>query len=240
MIAENLQQIRERINRCALASRRNPEDIQLIAVSKKIPVSLMKEALQCGQLFFGENYIQEAEQKKIELGDTAGLHLIGHLQSNKAKIAARIFHTIHTVDSLKLASALSKHLNEIRRTMKILIQVNIGDDPNKSGIMPEDAEKLLKQIKALKNLEPLGLMTIPPLADNPEATRPHFSALRLLAEGLAQKELFHDNRKFELSMGMSDDFEVAIEEGATMVRIGTAIFGQRPSNIVSLEKIEGK
>jgi pyridoxal phosphate enzyme (YggS family) len=240
MIAENLQRIRERINHCALTSRRNPEDIQLIAVSKKIPVPLMKEALHCGQFFFGENYIQEAEQKKNELKDTVGLHLIGHLQSNKAKIAARVFHTIHTVDSFKLASALSKHLVALQRTMKILIQVNIGDDPNKSGIMPENAEKLLQQLKTLKNLEPLGLMTIPPLADNPEETRPHFGALRLLAERLAEKELFQDNRKFELSMGMSDDFEVAIEEGATMVRIGTAIFGQRPSSIASFEKTEGK
>lgn len=200
----------------------------------------MEEALRYGQFFFGENYIQEAEQKKKELGENVGLHLLGHLQSNKAKIAARIFHTIQTVDSLKLASALGKHLDALNRTMKIFIQVNIGDDPNKYGIMPEDAEKLLQQIKTLKSLEPLGLMTIPPLTDNPEMARPHFNALRLLAERLAQKELFHDNRKIELSMGMSDDFEVAIEEGATMVRIGTAIFGQRPPSNTQLEETEGK
>lgn len=230
MITENLRRIRDRIKRCALVSQRKPEDVQLIAVTKKIAVPLMREALQDGQFFFGENYIQEAEQKKDELGESVGLHLLGHLQSNKAKTAARIFYMIQTVDSLKLASALNKHLDSLNRTMKILVQVNIGNDPNKSGAMPEDAEKLLRQIKALERLEPLGLMTIPPLTDNPEMARPHFRALRLLAIELARKELFHDNSRIELSMGMSDDFEIAIEEGATMVRIGTAIFGQRPQN----------
>lgn len=228
MITENLRRIRDRIDRCALASQRRPEEIQLIAVSKKIAVPLMREAIQEGQFFFGENYIQEAEQKKDELGENVGLHLLGHLQSNKAKTAARIFYMIQTLDSLKLASALDKHLESLDRTMKVLIQVNIGNDPNKSGAMPEDAEKLLRQIKKLRRLEPLGLMTIPPLTDSPEMARPHFRALRLLAEVLAEKELFHNNGRIELSMGMSDDFEVAIEEGATMVRVGTAIFGQRP------------
>jgi pyridoxal phosphate enzyme (YggS family) len=230
MITENLRQIRDRINRCALASQRKPEDIQLIAVSKKIAVPLMREAVKEGQFFFGENYIQEAEQKKDELGESVGLHMLGHLQSNKAKTAARIFHMIQTLDSLKLASALNKHLESLDRTMKVLVQVNIGKDPNKSGAMPEDAEKLLRQIRTLGRLEPLGLMTIPPLTDNPEMARPHFRALRLLAEELAEKELFHDNSRIELSMGMSDDFKVAIEEGATMVRVGTAIFGQRPQD----------
>ncbi len=230
MIPENLRQIRDRIKRCALASQRRPEDIQLIAVSKKIAVPLMREAVREGQFFFGENYIQEAEQKKDELGEGVGLHMLGHLQSNKAKTAARIFYMIQTVDSLKLASALNKHLDSLNRTMKILVQVNIGNDPNKSGARPEEAEKFLLQVKALDRLEPLGLMTIPPLTDSPEMARPHFRALRLLAEELARKELFQDNSRIELSMGMSDDFEVAIEEGATMVRVGTAIFGPRPQN----------
>jgi len=227
MIADNLQRIKETINRCALRCQRNPEDIQLIAVSKTIPVSSMREALQHGQRTFGENYIQEAEQKWNELGGAIDLHFIGHLQTNKAKIAARISSVIETVDSLRLAEALNKHLNVLDRNLKILIQVNIGNDPNKSGTVPEHVEELLRQSQLLPRIEVIGLMTIPPLAPEPEAARPYFKALRHLAEELAGKGLFHDNRHVALSMGMSDDFEIAIEEGATMVRIGTALFGHR-------------
>ncbi|MBB5348875.1 YggS family pyridoxal phosphate-dependent enzyme [Desulfoprunum benzoelyticum] len=227
MIEENLQRIKETINRCALRCRRNPEDIQLIAVSKTIPVALMRKAMQHGQRTFGENYIQEAEQKWQELDRAVDLHFIGHLQTNKAKIAATISSVIETVDSLRLAEALNKHLNALDRNLRILIQVNIGNDPNKSGTMPEKVEELLRQIRLLPRLEVIGLMTIPPLSPNPEATRPYFKALRHLAEELAGKGLFHDNQHVALSMGMSDDFEVAIEEGATMVRIGTALFGHR-------------
>ena len=227
MIAENLQRIKETITRCALRCRRNPEDIQLIAVSKTVSASFMREALQHGQRSFGENYIQEAEQKWHELNGAVDLHFIGHLQTNKAKIAAGIFTVIETVDSLRIAEALNKHLNAMDRNLKVLIQVNIGNDPNKSGALPEKVEELLRQIRLLPRIEVIGLMTIPPLSPDPEATRPYFKALRLLAEELADKGLFHDNHHVALSMGMSDDFEVAIEEGATMVRIGTALFGHR-------------
>ena len=227
MIAENLQRIKETIRRCALRCQRNPEDIQLIAVSKTIPVSLMREALQHGQRTFGENYIQEAEQKWEKLNGGIDLHFIGHLQTNKAKIATRISSVIETVDSLRIAEALNKHLNALDRKLKVLIQVNIGNDPNKSGAMPEHVEELLRQIQLLPRIEVIGLMTIPPLSPDPEASRPYFKALRHLADELAGKGLFHDNRRVALSMGMSDDFEIAIEEGATMVRIGTAIFGHR-------------
>lgn len=229
MIAENLEQIRETIRRCARRCHRNPEDIQLIAVSKTVPASAMREALLHGQRTFGENYIQDAEQKWQELDGAIDLHFIGHLQTNKAKIAARISSVIETVDSLRIAEALNTHLNVLNRSLKILIQVNIGNDPNKSGAMPEHVEELLRQIQSLPRIEAIGLMTIPPLAPDPEANRPHFKALRRLAEELAGKSLFHDNRHVALSMGMSDDFEVAIEEGATMVRIGTALFGHRPA-----------
>lgn len=227
MIKQNLQDIQRRISHSALQSNRSPDEIQLIAVSKKIAVSGIEEAVQCGQFYFGENYIQEAAQKKAELGERISMHMLGHLQSNKAKIAAQIFYMIQTIDSIKLASALTKHLDSLGRTMKILVQVNIGNDPNKSGVMPEKAEELLQQLKMLDAIETVGLMTIPPVTSNPEEARPHFRALRHLAIGLSRQELFHDNAKIELSMGMSDDFEIAIEEGATMVRIGTAIFGQR-------------
>jgi len=229
MIADNLERIRNAIEGCALRCGRNPADIQLIAVSKKIGVVAIREAIACGQLAFGENYIQEAEQKWQELGGDIRLHFIGHLQTNKAKVAARISSVIETVDSLKLAEALNRHLETLDRTIRILIQVNVGNDPNKSGVLPQDTEALLRQVRRLERLQVAGLMTIPPLADDPEATRPHFKTLRRLAEELAVKGLFHDNGHVELSMGMSDDFEIAIEEGATMVRIGTAIFGHRPT-----------
>ena len=229
MIAENLERIRTAIERSALRCRRNPADIHLIAVSKKISVAAIREAIACGQQAFGENYIQEAEQKWLELDGAINLHFIGHLQSNKAKIAARIASVVETVDSLKLAEALNRHLEPLDRTIRILIQVNVGNDPNKSGVLPDNTEELLRQVGKLPQLQIAGLMTIPPLTETPEATRPHFRALRLLAEEMAGKQLFHDNQHIELSMGMSDDFEIAIEEGATMVRIGTAIFGSRPA-----------
>ncbi len=228
MIKQNLIDIQNRIKHSALLSKRDPDEIQLIAVSKKVSIPAIEEAALCGQFHFGENYIQEAVQKKEMLGERVGMHMLGHLQSNKAKIAAQIFYMIQTIDSIKLASALARHLDALGRTMKILVQVNIGNDPNKSGIMPEKAEELLQQLKVLDTIATVGLMTIPPIASSPEEARPHFRALRSLAINLSRKELFQDNRKIELSMGMSDDFEIAIEEGATMVRIGTAIFGQRP------------
>lgn len=233
MIAENLERIRTAIERCALRCRRNPADIHLIAVSKTIPVAAIRQAIACGQQAFGENYIQEAEQKWLELDGAINLHFIGHLQSNKAKIAARIASVIETVDSLKLAEALNRHLETFDRTIRILIQVNVGNDPNKSGVLPGKTGELLRQVGKLPRLQVAGLMTIPPLTETPEAARPHFRALRLLAEEMAAKQLFHDNQHVELSMGMSDDFEIAIEEGATMVRIGTAIFGSRPAGVSS-------
>ncbi len=228
MIKQNLIDIKNRIRHSALQSERDPDEIELIAVSKKVLVPAIEEAVLYGQFYFGENYIQEAVQKKDMFGERIGMHMLGHLQGNKAKIAAQLFYMIQTIDSIKLASTLARHLDSLGRTMKILVQINIGNDPNKSGVMPEKAKELLQQLKLLDRIETVGLMTIPPLTSSPEEARPHFRALRNLAIELSQKELFHDNRKVELSMGMSDDFEIAIEEGATMVRIGTAIFGQRP------------
>ena len=228
MIRQNLRAILDTISNRALLSNRNPDEIQLIAVTKTMPVTALEEAVQCGQHVFGENYIQEASLKKEALGDRVALHMLGHIQSNKAKIAAQIFDMIHTVDSMKLASILDRHLDSLGRTMKILVQVNIGDDPKKSGTIPEKTEDLLRQFKTLKQIKTVGLMTIPPITPTPEDARPHFRALKQLAEDLSRQELFLNNAKVELSRGMSDDVEIAIEEGATMVRIGTAIFGHRP------------
>ncbi len=226
-IADNLQEISNNIEKIARECGRDPAEIQLVAVSKRFPVEAIIEARAAGQQVFGENYIQEAETKAIELDNTCTLHFIGHLQRNKAKIAARIFDVIETVDSFKLASALSKNLQELNRTMKILLQVNIGQDENKSGIETDEAENLLKQINTLPNITVTGLMTMPPFTEDPELARPHFRQLRELATQLQKQGLFPDNQKVELSMGMSNDYHVAIQEGATIIRIGTAIFGQR-------------
>lgn len=226
-IADNIAAIRQRIDEIARACGRNPDDIQLVAVSKTFPTTAVEEALGAGQQLFGENYIQEAQEKIEMLGGRCRFHFIGHLQSNKAKIAARLFDVIETVDSLKLARALDRHLGEIGRRMPILLQVNIGEDENKSGAQAEETEHLLRQVRELANLEVIGLMTMPPFTDDPEDARPYFRQLRLLSESLAAKGLFPAGRRVELSMGMSADYPVAIQEGATIVRVGTAIFGHR-------------
>lgn len=226
-IAENLQEVIDNIKTTASACGRSPEEIQLVAVSKRFPTSAIQEAIAAGHTVFGENYIQEAESKAIELGDTWHVHFIGHLQSNKAKIAARIFDLIETVDSLKLAKKLNNELVKLDKTLKILLQVNIGADEHKSGVTPETAAELLRQVNELSNIQTVGLMTMPPFTDDPEDARPHFRKLRQLAEELDQQGLFLHNSPIQLSMGMSHDYHVAIQEGATIIRIGTAIFGQR-------------
>jgi PLP dependent protein len=227
MIADNLHKIRQNIHAIAERCGRNPLNIRLVAVTKTFPVSAMKEAMAAGQFLFGENYIQEAERKVTELAGRGQLHFIGHLQSNKVHIAAKIFQMIETVDSLKLALTLNRHLIQAGRLMDILIQVNIGRDEKKSGLIPEEAEGLLQQITGLPTLRVRGLMTIPPYSEDPENGRPIFRNLRLLAEDFKNKKLFYNNDCVELSMGMSDDYHIAIEEGATLIRVGTAIFGRR-------------
>ena len=228
MITHNLQAIRQKIRETAIRCGRDPETIRLVAVSKRFPPDHIQEAIRAGQVLFGENYIQEAAQKKKEIGDSASFHFIGHLQSNKTKTAARIFQMIETIDRYKLAAALDKDLKLQGKTIDVLVQVNIGVETQKSGVLPQDAEELLKQLALLSNLKVRGFMAIPPYSDNPEQTRPHFRALRQLAEEMSEKGYFFDRTHVELSMGMSSDYTIAIEEGATLVRIGTALFGQRP------------
>jgi pyridoxal phosphate enzyme (YggS family) len=227
MISENIKRIKEKITNAALKAERSPEDIKLVAVSKRFPADKIIDAIAAGQKIFGENYIQEVQEKRDLVPPQTNFHFIGHLQSNKAKIAAETCSMIETVDRLKLGNVLNKHLQSLDKTMDVLIQVNIGNDQNKAGLERSKTEELLIQLNKLSNLRVCGLMTMPPLTDNPELTRPHFRDLRLLAEELVAKDLFQALEKPELSMGMSDDFHVAIEEGATIVRVGTAIFGQR-------------
>lgn len=227
MIAANLTHIKEHIGQCALACGRSPQEIQLVAVTKNVTAAAVREAIAAGHHLFGENYLQEARLKITELGKEASFHFIGHLQSNKAKTAAELFDVIETVDSFKIAAALSRHLTGLQRNLKILIQVNIGAEENKSGTHPEEAEQILREIRALPNIKAVGLMTVPPMGPDMEDVRPYFRKMRELADYLSSLELFAAGERVELSMGMSDDYPVAIAEGATIVRIGTAIFGPR-------------
>ena len=227
MISENLQRIKETIAHTAQKVGRSPDDIKLVAVSKRFPVDRIIEAHAAGQIIFGENYIQEVQEKRDQIPSSAIIHFIGHLQSNKAKIAAATCDMIETVDRLKLGIALNNHLQSLNKTMDVLIQVNIGNDIRKAGVKRSEAEELLLQLNNLERIRVCGLMTMPPLVEDPEMSRPCFRSLRQLADQLLEKKLFPKIEKPELSMGMSSDFHIAIEEGATIVRVGTAIFGQR-------------
>ncbi len=225
MIRENLARIHEQIATAAKTAGRDPAEIRLVAVSKTKPVEMLVEALSCGQHLFGENYIHEVQQKRPALPASAKIHFIGHLQSNKAKFAAELCDMVETVDSVKLARKLNNRLDAVGRTLEILVQVNIGDDPAKSGVPAAETERLLAEIRPLDHLQVKGLMTIPPLENSAEESRRYFAGLRRLGDELLTKGIFTEPPL--LSMGMSGDFAVAIAEGATIVRVGTAIFGSR-------------
>lgn len=227
MISENIEIIKRNIATAAIKVNRSPDEIKLVAVSKRFPAEKITEAYAAGQTIFGENYIQEVQTKKELVPSSAIFHFIGHLQSNKAKIAAATCDMIETVDGLKLGKALNNALQTLGKTMDVLIQVNIGNDVNKAGVKTGEAEDLLIKLNDLPRIRVCGLMTMPPLVESPELSRPHFRNLRLLVEKLMEKGLFPATERPELSMGMSSDFHIAIEEGATIVRVGTAIFGHR-------------
>jgi pyridoxal phosphate enzyme (YggS family) len=215
-LRDRLEAVRTRIARAAERARRDPAGITLLAVTKVFPASAIRQAYEIGLREFGENYVQEFENKAPEVGPLAGAryHLIGHLQSNKSKKAAELFQVIQTVDSPKLA----RRLNEMERPLDIMLEVKLSEEQAKSGADPAALPSLIEAVRACPNLRLLGLMTMPPWSDDPEPSRPYFRRLHELAEkhGLSQ-----------LSMGMSHDLETAIEEGATCVRIGTALFGKR-------------
>ncbi|MBU4209510.1 MAG: YggS family pyridoxal phosphate-dependent enzyme [Proteobacteria bacterium] len=222
-----INNIKERIKKAAVNCGRDPESVRLVVASKTIPEDTIREGIKAGVEILGESYIQEAGDKINTLSSyPVSWHFIGHLQSNKAKYAVKFFDMIHTVDSLKLAKELNKQSKKINKIQKILIQVNISMESTKSGIYEEDAQKLIKEISLLENLSIKGLMTMPPYFNNPEEAIPYFSALRNLRDKIRNEAIKNVNMQ-ELSMGMTGDFEVAIKEGATLVRIGTAIFGER-------------
>lgn len=229
-VNKNLQSINQRIKAAAHRSGRTPDSVKLVAVTKQAPLEKIMAAVECGQHLFGENFVQEANDKinRVSLaaaGKTISWHFIGHLQSNKARQAAELFRIIETVDRLKLARLLNKHLATLGRGISVLVQVNIGREKQKSGIAPEECTEFIGQLRQFEHLEIAGLMAMPPFSADPEMTRPYFKSMRLLATELVDRGVLPG--RVELSMGMSGDFEVAIEEGATMVRLGTAVFGAR-------------
>jgi len=226
-LIERLHDIKKRIEKTAQNCGRDPKTIRLVAVSKTVPADRVKEAIEAGVTDLGENYVQEARAKFNALATyPASWHFIGHLQSNKAKYAVRIFDLVHSVDTLKLARELNKYSKKINKVQEILIQVNVSEENSKSGVYVKDVHDLIKEISLLDNLSIKGLMTMPPFFNDPERVRPYFSALRDLRDRIKRESLPNVGLD-ELSMGMTGDFEVAILEGATLVRIGTAIFGKR-------------
>ena len=215
-LSERLNAVRERIARAAERAHRDPQTILLLAVTKVFPATVIEEAYALGLREFGENYVQELEGKYGQVHNLEGVrfHLIGHLQSNKSGKAAELFDVVQTVDSAKLA----RRLSDAGRSLEVMLEVKLAPEEAKSGAAPEELPELIAAVQALARLRLTGLMTMPPWSDDPQASRPYFRRLRELAErhGLPQ-----------LSMGMSGDLEVAIEEGSTCVRVGTALFGKR-------------
>lgn len=227
-LAARLNGVRARLEAAARAAGRSPDEVRLIAISKTHPASLIRRAIELGAEDIGENRVQEAEAKIADVGrEKARWHLVGHLQANKARRAVKLFDFIHSLDSIELARRLDRLCeDEGRAKLPVLIQVDLGQEETKSGIDESELTHLVDVIGPLTHLELAGLMALPPFFDNPEQSRPFFRRLRELRDELVNQGVF-GNRKSELSMGMTHDFEVAIQEGATMVRIGTAIFGER-------------
>ncbi len=228
MLLENASAVFKKMSHAAMRAGRRPEDVRLVAVTKTVGIDEIRKAADIGLRVFGENKIQEAKEKianlKFEISNSnIEWHLIGHLQRNKAKYAVGLFELIHSLDSEELAVDLNKEAEKAGKIQRVLIQVKLSSEEAKSGIPEQQLPLLVEKVTRLENLKLEGLMTIPPFFDEPEPTRPFFKRLRELREGLEEKGYVLP----ELSMGMSNDYEVAIQEGATLVRIGTAIFGER-------------
>jgi len=203
-----------------------PEGVQLVAAAKTRTPAEILEAVEAGAQIVGENYVQEAEKAYEVIGNRAKWHFIGHLQRNKVKKAVRIFDMIETVDSYEIAKEIDKRCAEIGKTMPVLIEVNIGREAQKSGVLPENAEQLIKEVSTLPNIQVMGLMTMGPLSQNPEDSRPYFVAMKKLFDRIKAVNLPNVEMKY-LSMGMTSSYQVALEEGANIVRVGTKIFGER-------------
>jgi pyridoxal phosphate enzyme (YggS family) len=231
MIAENIQNIGENLKKACLMAGRNPNEISLIAVSKTFGPDAVREAISCGLNDFGENYVQELTEKRTALMDTTiNWHFIGHLQSNKVKYIADWVHMIHSVDSESLAAEIDKRGAKAGRVIKVLIEVNTSEEATKFGVKPDHAQSLIESVSAFSHIDLQGLMTIGPFTDDREASRASFRLLRNIFEEANRSGTLR-HAMTDLSMGMSHDYAIAIEEGATMVRIGTAIFGTRTPQV---------
>jgi len=225
-IAANIKEIRHRIAVTTARCGRDPYTIKLMAVTKTVSSEHVKEAINEGITMFGENYVQEAKDKIAAVGENVQWHMIGHLQTNKAKYVVQLFDYVQSVDRIELARELDKRARLAGYKINVLVEVNISGEQTKSGIAAEDTPELIKNVAALENISVRGLMTMPPYFENPETSRPYFRALRNLSQQITLARIKGVQMK-ELSMGMTDDFEIAVEEGATIVRIGRAIFGER-------------
>lgn len=225
-IKTNILNIRESIAAAATRAGRDPGTIQLMAVSKTVEPDRIRQALDAGITLLGENYVQEAREKIPAVGRPAEWHMIGHLQTNKVKYVVNLFDWIHSVNRLELARELDKRAGQNNRKLNALVEVNVSGEASKNGAVPEQVLELVRQISVLPNLSVRGLMTMPPYSDDPENSRPYFIALRRLRDDIVSAAVPGISMT-ELSMGMTDDFEVAIEEGATIIRVGRAIFGDR-------------
>ena len=222
-VKENYLQVMEQIVKAAQKAGRNPEEIKLVAVSKTVESARIKEAIEAGVSILGENYVQEAQKKIEEIGRIVSWHFIGHLQSNKAKYAVSLFDMIHSLDSISLAEELDRRAEKEGRTMNAMIEVNLSGEATKFGAEEARVFDIARRVLNLSHLSLVGLMTMPPYFDDPRLSRPYYIRLRELKEKMIKEGI----PLRELSMGMSNDFEIAIEEGATFVRVGTAIFGER-------------
>ena len=223
-IAESLERVREQIARAAAKVGRAADEIELVAISKTHPADKVREAIEAGQILFGESRVQEARAKIPDLPSNLRWHFVGHLQKNKIRHALPLFEMIHSVDSLGLAQEINRIAEEEGMHPRVLLEVNVAGEGSKFGFSPDKLREQMEELLALPRLSILGLMTIPPLGEEPEASRKYFGQLRKLRDGL-QTEFRLDLA--QLSMGMTQDFAVAVEEGATLVRVGTAIFGER-------------
>lgn len=226
-VRDRVEQVRRRMAEAASRAGRDPDEVELVAVTKTVPVSRIREAVDAGAMLLGENRIQEASDKIALLSSLpVKWHLIGHLQTNKSRPAAELFDLIHSLDSLKLAAALDRHGASLRKQVRVLVEVNLEGEPSKAGILEADLLPLLQACRKFTHLAVEGLMAIPPFRRNPQEVRPFFRRLRWLRDQAAKACPDYPLR--HLSMGMSHDYEIAIEEGATLVRVGTAIFEGRP------------
>jgi pyridoxal phosphate enzyme (YggS family) len=224
-VEERLKSVRDRIAHAAERAGRDPASVALIGATKGIEVGRVQAAFAAGLRDFGENWIQEAVPKITAVGPGPRWHLIGHLQRNKVRVAVRVFEVIQTLDTIRLAEAVDRAAGRLGRQVPVLVEVNVAGEATKYGCAPDDVEGLVTAIRRCRHLVLVGLMTVGPLVEDPEAIRPVFRQLRMLRDRL--RESLAGEGFLQLSMGMSGDFEVAIEEGSTMVRVGRAIFGER-------------